>query len=137
MHKDVLTEWFSYTYLQVTSSEEKVSERKLGPTIPDHIKEAIEKTDQSSEVIEIPKTVNDSSVSAANDLIEESLEDDEPAAKKKRGDRGSKRKTKIEEVKEVKEDYYQVGMDSKYDVWLPPDNQSGDGKTSLNEKLGY
>ena len=132
-----MTESFSLIYLQVTSSEEKVPERKLGPTIPDHIKEAIEKTENSIEVMETSKTVSDSSVSAANDLIEESLEDDEPAAKKKRGDRGSKRKTKIEEVKEVKEDYYQVGMDSKYDVWLPPDNQSGDGKTSLNEKLGY
>merc|ERR1719443_866313 len=32
---------------KVTSSEEKVQERKLGPTIPDHIKEAIEKTENS------------------------------------------------------------------------------------------
>ena len=82
--------------------------------------------------------VNDPPVSS--DFLDESIGDDEPAAKKKRGDRGSKRKTKVEEVKEVKEmkeDYYKIGMDSKYDVWLPPENQSGDGKTSLNEKLGY
>ena len=35
------------------------------------------------------------------------------------------------------DDYYKVGMDSKYDVWQPPTGQTGDGRTSLNEKLGY
>ena len=30
-----------------------------------------------------------------------------------------------------------VGYDSDYVDWLPPADQSGDGKTSLNEKLGY
>lgn len=27
--------------------------------------------------------------------------------------------------------------DSKYAMWTPPENQSGDGKTSLNRKYGY
>ena len=62
--------------------------------------------------------------------------------KRKRGDRGSKRRTKLVEssqssTTQEKEEFYKVGMDSKYDVWVPPENQSGDGKTSLNEKLGY
>ena len=64
--------------------------------------------------------------------------EDEVNVKKKRGDRGSKRKNKPEETSEPQEEqYYKIGMDSKYDVWVPPSNQSGDGKTSLNEKLGY
>lgn len=72
------------------------------------------------------------------EMADDEPPDDEVNVKKKRGDRGSKRKTKTEEAFEIKEEqYYQVGMDSKYDVWVPPSNQSGDGKTSLNEKLGY
>ena len=27
--------------------------------------------------------------------------------------------------------------DEKYATWVPPSNQTGDGRTSLNEKLGY
>lgn len=66
------------------------------------------------------------------------LPEDEVVVKKKRGDRGSRRKTKPEDPSETQqEQYYKIGMDSKYDVWVPPSNQSGDGKTSLNEKLGY
>ena len=66
------------------------------------------------------------------------LPEDEVNIKKKRGDRGSKRKNKPEETSEPEEEqYYKIGMDSKYDVWVPPSNQSGDGKTSLNEKFGY
>ena len=63
---------------------------------------------------------------------------EEVVAKKKRGDRGSRRKTKPEDPSETQQDqYYKLGMDSKYDVWVPPSDQSGDGKTSLNDKLGY
>ena len=64
------------------------------------------------------------------------------AVKRKRGDRGSKRKKReveadMEDEEEEKEQYYKVGMDSKYDVWVPPAGQTGDGRTSLNDKLGY
>ena len=27
--------------------------------------------------------------------------------------------------------------DDKYQTWVPPKGQTGDGRTSLNEKLGY
>lgn len=30
-----------------------------------------------------------------------------------------------------------IDDDSKYAMWTPPEDQSGDGKTSLNRKYGY
>ena len=35
----------------------------------------------------------------------------------------------------LKDDNY--SEDPNYQVWLPPEDQSGDGKTKLNEKYGY
>lgn len=32
---------------------------------------------------------------------------------------------------------YTVSDDSKYAMWTPPEDQSGDGKNSLNRKYGY
>ena len=104
----------------------------MGPTIPEHIKENIE----TSEINEVEETKKEKSNTPMEVTTDEPNTEEEETVKRKRGDRGSKRKTKIEEPKE-EDDYYKVGMDSKYDVWVPPQNQSGDGKTSLNEKLGY
>lgn len=51
-----------------------------------------------------------------------------------------KRKSADIESKGGKKSKTAVGYgedDPDYAVWLPPENQSGDGKTHLNEKLGY
>ena len=104
----------------------------MGPSIPEHIKENIENS-ETTEFEELQKQKISAPMEVTTD---EPNPEEEETVKRKRGDRGSKRKTKIEEPKE-EDDYYEVGMDSKYDVWVPPQNQSGDGKTSLNEKLGY
>ncbi|KAL3310858.1 hypothetical protein Ciccas_010569 [Cichlidogyrus casuarinus] len=34
-------------------------------------------------------------------------------------------------------EYEKLAMDENYATWLPPQNQSGDGTTSLNDKYGY
>lgn len=39
--------------------------------------------------------------------------------------------------KDVDEDYDEDKFREDYSTWVPPENQSGDGKTSLNEKFGY
>ena len=118
------------------------NDRKLGPSLPDHIKEALEKSQESPSEAEVERKGKEENTREQDTGTDDVIEDAE-VVKRKRGDRGSKRKTKtLEEVsksesEEKKEDFYQIGMDAKYDVWLPPQGQSGDGKTSLNEKLGY
>lgn len=130
------------------------SGRVLGPTMPDNLKEL---TDRSGEaVLVVPadqqqQPLSGQTEAASGSVVsrtvpmqrvcaeeEEEAEAEATAEKKTRGDRGSRRRKKPEEEEEEeKEEFYKMGMDSKYDVWVPPAGQSGDGRTSLNEKLGY
>merc|ERR1712150_73134 len=126
-----------------------MSDRKLGPNVPEHIKEALQKSPEETKVDdEMPKkeaspapNTEQTEIGEEQEKATEDVSEDSDGLKRKRGDRGSKRRAKLEEssqfMSEEKEEFYKVGMDSKYDVWLPPENQSGDGKTSLNDKLGY
>eukprot|EP00090_Calanus_glacialis_P045206 TRINITY_DN8245_c0_g1_i1.p1 TRINITY_DN8245_c0_g1~~TRINITY_DN8245_c0_g1_i1.p1 ORF type:complete len:740 (-),score=270.81 TRINITY_DN8245_c0_g1_i1:59-2278(-) len=112
-------------------------QKKIGPEIPEHIRDTLstveegDKENSEGKVVGTLDVLKD--ISAVGQENMDTEEDSEE--KRKRGDRGSKRKVK--KVEEEPEEYYKIGMDSKYDVWVPPQNQSGDGKTSLNDKLGY
>ena len=121
-------------------------ERKLGPALPEHIKQALE----SKEITSDAEAGKEDKISPnpgekmeiVKDEVPEEVTEDTEVLKRKRGDRGSKRRAKAAEESDQTEvaepkDSYRLGEDAKYDVWVPPQGQSGDGKTSLNEKLGY
>ena len=127
-----------------------------GPQIPENLRGALEQKLKGANIEAVAKEIketlakHDPDVVASMDVDAAKIPDEnsdigyeEPAQKRKRGDRGNKRKKKADEdgenddEGEEEESYYKIGADSKYDVWLPPQGQSGDGRTSLNDKLGY
>ncbi|KAK7104376.1 kanadaptin-like [Littorina saxatilis] len=57
----------------------------------------------------------------------------DPAELKPEAPPAAKRKRKMQAPKKVEYD----ASNPDYAMWMPPQNQSGDGRTSLNEKLGY
>jgi len=96
-----------------------------GPQIPDSLRKVLE---EQSAIAEMGKEGD-------TDDVNDDDGGGEKKKKGKRGDRGATRKRKNSE--EIEDSFYKVGEDERYAVWLPPQGQSGDGKTSLNDKLGY
>lgn len=52
-------------------------------------------------------------------------------------DRKRKKDSKSEKLKNMKKQYDQDVHSDDYSTWIPPQNQSGDGRTNLNDKYGY
>lgn len=52
-------------------------------------------------------------------------------------DKKRKKERKSEKLKSIKKHYDQDVHSEDYSTWLPPQDQSGDGRTSLNDKYGY
>ncbi|WAR04696.1 NADAP-like protein [Mya arenaria] len=67
----------------------------------------------------------------------EKLQEEADRAENSTGKRKSDSNRNLEGGKKLKGDNDYSTEDPDYAVWLPPENQSGDGKTHLNEKLGY
>ncbi|XP_039254169.2 kanadaptin-like [Styela clava] len=88
----------------------KSPKRKLlGPTLPPELKQQLIAEQEKSS--------------------ERDIEEDEGAPKPKR------KRQRIRKAKPSSKVEY--SDDPNYSAWLPPEGQTGDGKTSLNEKLGY
>ncbi len=114
-----------------TASERRAAALR-GPMIPDHLRRVLQEEKEREEKDE------------EEDVAEG---DDDAATKKTRKDRGRKRKaaaedeeaedldTKDKKIIAAAGDY--DTSDPDYAVWQPPAGQTGDGRTSLNDKLGY
>lgn len=88
------------------------------------MKEKIE--DKSTSKPEEKDTVLDTSMSQKD--VEEK--------RKKRNQRRIQQKQEKAEI-EKQRGYQEDAAKEDYNMWLPPQNQSGDGRTSLNDKFGY
>ena len=102
---------------------EKNKSGMKGPTLPDHVLAAIEAERRKERDEEVGG--NESNY-------------DDPKSRKRKDRGGRKRKADDDDDPDNPEgDYSSEGVDSKYATWMPPQGQTGDGRTSLNDKLGY
>ena len=86
-----------------------------------------------------------SSISVHNDRTTESINQPSTPSKKIKQPISLKRKNSEQKSNELKtathtqqNSYEEMSeQDERYTAWMPPKNQSGDGRTSLNDKYGY
>ena len=106
---------------------------------------------QKEEKIKFQESIHDSKIKGptlpppSSDDLNVEEEEDIPKIKPKK--RRPKKHTKHENDEDESKDSSIGGdakvpgdydiSDPKYATWLPPANQSGDGRTSLNDKYGY
>lgn len=80
----------------------------------------VEEVEKSDDEIKIP--------------IEENMIED--AIKKKKNQRRIQQRQEKAEI-EKRKGYAEDAKKEDYNMWVPPKDQTGDGKTKLNERFGY
>ncbi|XP_015602841.1 kanadaptin [Cephus cinctus] len=84
------------------------------------------------------KVDNDHSINNMEDAEEEEHEKNEVEARKKKNRNLKRTQVRTEKAaKEIQKAYEQDMFREGYSMWIPPQDQSGDGKTNLNQKYGY
>merc|ERR1712137_1388283 len=112
---------------------------------PPSTKESSKEADRGS-VVQVAKEKRSTQRSVAGPLLSSSLiqqlrkEEEELTEKSGLVIRKRKKANKPAATKRGKDEpkvEYNFSDTAKYAMWVPPEDQSGDGKTSLNKKLGY
>lgn len=77
-------------------------------------------------------------VEKSDDEIKISIEENttEDAIKKKKNQRRIQQRQEKAEI-EKRKGYAEDAKKEDYNMWVPPKDQTGDGKTKLNERFGY
>lgn len=91
------------------------------------------------DIAELQKEIGDEAASGAESRLSEEINepaDDQADKKKKKNLKRIEHRTHKAEMEKQK-GYAEDASKEDYNMWVPPTDQSGDGRTKLNEKFGY
>ena len=113
----------------------KVNQAKEKPETTNKVENKKTSLFQNEQENKTEKRVTETQISPELQMTE--IEEKEKIVEKKNRKRRPNKDTSIADNVRVPGDYESSLNDDKYATWVPPANQSGDGRTSLNDKYGY